>query len=1298
MLETNATMKAISQSNPLLPVLSNVSGNYRTAAIVTVPVVVHIVLANPNSVTDNDVNTQIARLNLDFSGLNPDSTNVPAAFQAVRGHSQIRFTLARRTPAGVLTNGIERRASATGSNANLATDPIKVTSLGGLDAWDPASYLNLWVGNDVSGQGILGYAQFPGTLPVSQDGVFLNIQSFGENTCTNIAVYNRGRTGSHEVGHYFGLFHLWGDEGGCTGDDFRNTSSVGSTCVLPATLANAAGQGNTASDIGDTPNQAGATTNCPTGTATDACATAAPGKMYQNYMDYTADNCYSMFTNKQAARMEYVLDNCRSGLKTSLGATPPATAVTRDAAPASSVNPGGSEQVGCTTTSYPATISCPGAFIPKVRIVNNGLNNLTSVTVGLIVNNGTPTTVNLSPNLAFGATAVVSFPSISVTTGTYTFKYYTANANGAGADQTPSNDTLTTTLTVSAANALPASYDFQATAFPAAPWTLNNPNGDFTWVQVAPGRNSTQSMAIDNYNNNTPGRIDELRSPNLSVGTTDSVIITFDVAHKNYPGSNDVLSVLVSSDCGATFTATSYSKAGATLATAGSSTAAYITPAATDWRRERVAIGGSLIASGSIIVAFRNTNDYGNNIFIDNINIDPRTARNIKVESINVPGATECNTTFTPNVTVKNEGTETVTSFKVGYRVGAAANTITTFTQTIAPNAQVTVTLPPTTGVVGNNTFTAFTADPVTVSGTGDNVRGNDTLVKTVTVVTLINAPVVQGFEATTFPPAGWTISNPNNLLTWVRRAPGNNSGFSAFIDNFNGVTNDIDEIRIPAIKVTGDSLIFSFDVAARYYSATLADTLSVLISTDCGNTFTPIYKKWGATLGTLSTAAYTTPVAADWRRERVAVGGANVASGSVVFRIRNHSKFGNNIFIDNINIDEVFKRDITVTAIKTPLEVLCTSAATSPVVTVKNTGIETVTGFKVSHQLDNGAASTTTVSAVTLAVGQSMDVTLNPITPSVGTHVLTAYTWDPVSSTGTGDSRKSNDTLRKTFYVSAIAQVPVTETFENATFPPTGWAVINPDGATSWARTTTAARSGSASAFLKGWNYTGNSNVDKLVSPVLTQPTATDSIFVSFDLAYAAGLNYPGSTNLPLDTLEVMVTKDCGVTFTSVFKKWGAELQTIGEPYLGQNNANPDEFTPTSTDKWKNVRLHLNPSVGTGQFQVYFNATTNGQNNLYVDNVNIFTKTLPARLKNQGYLVYPSPFHSSFTVHHFAVPTTLKGIGVYNALGELVYDKQYSGNAATEETVNLSKLAAGVYLVKLTYLNKVVTERIVKQ
>ncbi|MDQ6756127.1 MAG: choice-of-anchor J domain-containing protein [Bacteroidota bacterium] len=1005
MFKRNPQLKTFAeQMSKVIPAGPSVK-NYRTNTIVTIPVVVHIVLNNPNIVSDADVQWQIDKLNLDYSGLNTDSTNIPPEFQAVRGHSQIRFALARRTPAGILTNGIERITSSAGSNVNLSTDPIKHSAQGGADIWNPGSYLNLWVGNDASGQGILGYAQFPSSGRLADDGVFINVRGWANNPCYTLPAYNLGRTAVHEVGHYFGLLHNWGDDGSaCTGDDFANLSSVGSSCSLPTGLFNPAGQGNTASDIGDTPNQAGSSSGlCPSGIKTDACSPSSPGIMYQDYMDYTNDACYSMFTKKQVERMEWVLDNCRASLKTSSGATIPSGAVTIDASPVQSVNPGGSEVVGCTSVDYVSVVPCSGSLTPKVRIRNNGLNTLNTVTVGMIINGGTPVTVNISPNLPFGYTTVVSFPSVNVASGVYTIKFYTKNPNGVDPDQVPSNDTLTTTLTVANPSPLPIAEGFETNPFPPSGWTIFNPNGDNTWVKVSPGHNSNYSAAIDNYNNNFPGRIDELRTPKLTFTPADStIIISFDVAYKNYPDvtNYDTLSVLVSPDCGATFT-TIYKKFGPTLAT-DTSSSAFITPVESDWRTEKITLKGALLSSGNIIVAFRNTNRFGNNIFLDNINIAPPGPGDLKLVSIDQPGAFICSTSVTPSVTVQNIGNETVDHFDVSYSV-------------------------------------------------------------------------------------------------------------------------------------------------------------------------------------------------------------------------------------------------------------------------------------------DNAAFSTTTFAGLNLLPNQQMNIILSPLfTVTQGAHVIKVYISNLGTINGSPDLNRLNDTLTKTFTLVGRLTVPVTQGFESTVFPPAGWGVDNPDNSLTWERTTLAAKSGIASMVIRNYDYANVNTIDRFASPVITNFANFDSLFVSFDLAYTSSNN----TNPP-DTLELQVTRDCGQSFTTVWKKWGVDLQTT-------TTARDTRFIPTTND-WKNINILLTPYVNTPSFQLYFVAKSNKQNNLYIDNINIYGTSLPQRLKDQGYEIYPNPFRGSFLIHHFFPPVTLQNISIYNSVGQKVWEQQLNGQGSGQINVDLSNVSSGIYIVNLTYRDRVIVERVVK-
>ena len=628
MLNNSSQIKSGSAQRSNDVVLGPVLFSYRLTSTVTVPVVVHIVLPNPYTITDADVQAQIDRLNLDFAGLNADSMNVPPAFLAVRGHSQIQFCLAKRTPDGLITSGIERRVSAVGSGQGK--DPIKFTSLGGLNQWDPASYLNLWVGADDSGGDILGYAQFPGAIPTDEDGVFINYRGWGVSTCYTIPSYNKGRTATHEIGHYFGLLHNWGDDDGCVGDDFRSLTGLTNSCTLPAGLFNPDGKGNTIDDIGDTPNQAGETTNCPSGSVTDACATQAPGKMYQDHMDYSLDACLTMFTNKQVERMEWVLDNCRASIKTSLGCQAPISSITRDAAPMQSVNPGGFELNGCTTKSYSPVVFCPGSFIPKLRVINNASTFLTSVTAGYQLDNGTAVTQTVNNlNLPLGGTTVVSFPAISLVAGTHEFEFFTVNPNG-GTDQVPANDTLSQSFTVNGMASAPFKEDFTGPAFPPANWSIINPDKDTTWQRSATGNVNAGSAFMHTFEYSRNDEKDELVTPRISYSSigVDSMKLSFDLASATYtniddPDNADVpmdtLEILVTKDCGNSFT-TVYKKWGKDLRTVNEPKQDEFAPIASEWRKETVDMTAFLNQS-PIQVFFRVINNYENNLFIDNVNV-----------------------------------------------------------------------------------------------------------------------------------------------------------------------------------------------------------------------------------------------------------------------------------------------------------------------------------------------------------------------------------------------------------------------------------------------------------------------------------------------------------------------------------------------------------------------------------------------------------------------------------------------------------------------------------------------------
>lgn len=258
---------------------------YKSDGVVhTIPVVVHIVYKNQGeNLSDVQIQSQIDVLNEDYRGMNPDISQVPNLFSNLATDVEIEFCLASVDPNGNSTTGITRTPTNV-SSFNLSSENIKQDALGGKSPWDTQRYLNIWVGKLT--EGVLGYATSPGT-PAARDGVVIGYAYFG-STGTATFPYNRGRTCTHEIGHYFSLQHIWGG-GGCYSDD----------------------------GIDDTPLQAASTgsfnNNCPPfGTAqTSSCGSQ---DMFMNYMDYTDDRCMFMFTHEQGAVMRYVLENFRPGL------------------------------------------------------------------------------------------------------------------------------------------------------------------------------------------------------------------------------------------------------------------------------------------------------------------------------------------------------------------------------------------------------------------------------------------------------------------------------------------------------------------------------------------------------------------------------------------------------------------------------------------------------------------------------------------------------------------------------------------------------------------------------------------------------------------------------------------------------------------------------------------------------------------------------------------------------------------------------------------------------------------------
>lgn len=548
----------------------------KTSGLVTIPVVFHIVLSRQSLVTDAQIQAQIDTLNKDYGGVNNNDSRILPAFRQLFGQSGIQFCLAQRTPNDEPATGINRFTT-TRATFDYTTNNVKHATTGGVDAWDTDKYLNIWI-CDLSGT-TLGYATFPDDGVKNEQGVAIDYASLPGGTATG---YNYGKTLTHEIGHYFNLYHIWGDDNGsCNGTD----------------------------QIADTPNQGNSTNSVHTGVLTDNCTTTAPGIMYQNYMDYTPDAALFMFTTLQVARMEAAYSSYRSSLGNSNACTP-LNLKSKDAFLKTIINP--DQRI------------CGNTFTPQITLRNQGLETLTALTISIRVDDGSVTTFNWTGSLSTYQETTVTLPSITTQQGNHLLTISSANPNGS-ADQDASNDVLSRDFIFYEPFAPPIAESFEKTTLPEG-WDIVNQDGGSTWERTTnASKTGTASMKMSNRDYLSIGQKDYLRSPTVNIAGTDSAFVSFQVAAATYNSAAtqnvvwDTLQVLISTDCGQTYTSV-YKKWGSTLITRSAATRTAFTPATSEWRKEEINIG-QYISSGDILVAFLNSNGNENDVYIDDVNI-----------------------------------------------------------------------------------------------------------------------------------------------------------------------------------------------------------------------------------------------------------------------------------------------------------------------------------------------------------------------------------------------------------------------------------------------------------------------------------------------------------------------------------------------------------------------------------------------------------------------------------------------------------------------------------------------------
>lgn len=537
----------------------NEDGLYKKATRV-IPVVFHVIHAyGAENITKAQILDQLETLNRDYSRTNLDTGDTRSIFKSIATDMDIEFRLATVAQDGSCTDGITRTYSELTDGGDEAVK--------NLIRWDYRKYLNIWVVKRIERNWnppfyVAGYATFPFTTSSTTDGIVIRHDFVGSIGTSDAG--RAGRTLTHEIGHWLGLYHPF--QGGCT-----STNSW-------------------TDQVDDTPPVAEPSYNCPIGNNT--CHNDNPDQLDQveNYMDYADGSCQNMFTIGQRNRVNSFLndDAYRKKNTTSTAANNP-----QACAPVADFYTINLEKIICEGS---------GSLSFKDYSYNGDISSREWIFEG-----GTPNTSSAAE------------PTVSYTNSGY-YDVTLIVGNGEGFDTLTRSEFITVLPSVAIRKA-PFGEGFEDENFYYG-WQLQSSDNDGWDRATDRGSNSSSSARCYIDENTEQNKNFALIMPPVDVSTNGMPLnLHFDYAYaRRTTSSTEVLLIRVSDDCGASWKTIKGMTAANGLATVSGAIPGFVPTSQSQWAHMSLDLNG-YASDQNLLFRFDVLSKGGNSVFIDNINL-----------------------------------------------------------------------------------------------------------------------------------------------------------------------------------------------------------------------------------------------------------------------------------------------------------------------------------------------------------------------------------------------------------------------------------------------------------------------------------------------------------------------------------------------------------------------------------------------------------------------------------------------------------------------------------------------------